>query len=76
MPEFNCKVKACKSIWVKRIIKSEKLCHFAKIFGLPLSIQEMCKFNFDMKYLKDYIVLPSTNKSLIVGLILQMFQLI
>ena len=54
MPEFECKIKACKSIWIKRILNSEKLCHFAKIFGLPLTLQEICMFNFDVKYLHDY----------------------
>ncbi len=54
MPHFQCKISTCKTIWIKRILKSEKLCHFIKIFGLPLSIQEMCRFNYDITYLQEY----------------------
>ncbi len=54
MPDFQCKINACKTIWIKRILKSEKLSHFIKMFGLPLSIQEICRFNYDVRYLYNY----------------------
>ncbi len=54
LPDFRCKVKACKATWVKRILNSDKLSHFVRIFGLPLPFKEMCMFNYNIKYLEDY----------------------
>ncbi len=54
LPDFRCKIKACKVMWIQRVIKSNRLSHFAKVFGLPLSLKEMCFFNYDVKYLENY----------------------
>ena len=54
MPDYELKVKACKVMWVKRICCNDRLSHFAKIFGLPLSFENMLELTFEVKYLENY----------------------
>ncbi len=54
LPDFKCKIKACKTMWIQRILNSDKLSHFTRLFGLRLSVKEMCRFNYDVAYLEHY----------------------
>lgn len=45
--------KHCPTL-IKRILQNEKLQHYATIFGLPLSFENMLKLNFNMNYLNNY----------------------
>ena len=55
MPDFGCKVKACKVMWVKRLLSNATAAHFAQVFGLPLKFADMCHLNYDVKFLKQYV---------------------
>ena len=54
MPDFALKVKACKVMWVKRILSNCRLHHFIEIFGLQMSLENILELNFDVKYLYNY----------------------
>ena len=54
MPNFEYKIKACKIMWIKRLLSRKKFTHIAKVFGLPLDLVEMCHVNYDVKFLKNY----------------------
>ena len=55
MPDFEQKHKACKAMWVKRLLSYNNKCSvFVKSFGLPLPLKEMCTCRFDMSYLINY----------------------
>ena len=55
MPDFECKVKACKVSWIKRFCQNSKCAVFAKEIGLPLPLNEMLFVKYDMKYMPDYV---------------------
>ena len=55
MPVFESKVKASKIMWAQRLQQNSHSANFSEIFGLPKPFKEMCKFNYDMCYLPDYI---------------------
>ena len=54
MPDFEIKVRACKAMWIKRLLSNPKCSVLAESFGLPFTLREMCLFNFDMKFLETY----------------------
>jgi hypothetical protein len=54
MPDFECKVKACKVMWAKRLQYTTKNSIFAEVFGLPVCFKDMFFFNYDVNYLQNY----------------------